>query len=77
MEKITKEELAKRDGSQGPPVYVALNGKVYDVSGSPLWDTGDHQGEHTAGRDLSGEIDAAPHEPDLLEDFPVVGELDD
>ncbi|MCT6807216.1 MAG: steroid-binding protein, partial [Bombilactobacillus sp.] len=31
MEKFTKESLAKYDGKNGNPAYVAINGDVYDV----------------------------------------------
>ncbi len=77
MKKITREELSHRGGGEGPPVYIALNGKVYDVTESPLWEDGDHQGEHTAGMDLSQEITDAPHETDVLDSYPVVGELEE
>ena len=75
MKKFTLEELANFKGEDGGPTYIACNGKVYDVSSSPSWVMGDHQGEHVAGHDLSEEILAAPHEPDVLEEFPQVGEI--
>lgn len=76
MKKFTIAELQDYNGQDGKPVYVAYNGKVYDVSASFLWEEGDHQGEHTAGRDLTGEIADAPHEPDMLDAFPIVGEVE-
>jgi predicted heme/steroid binding protein len=42
-----------------------------------LWKKGLHQVLHTAGADLTTEIDSAPHGADLLERFPVVGMLID
>jgi len=75
MQTFTKEELAKFDGKDGRPIYVAYNGKVYDVSKSSLWDGGEHQGMHTAGGDMTQDIMDAPHEKDVLERFPMVGEL--
>ncbi|MCL4473228.1 MAG: cytochrome B5 [Actinobacteria bacterium] len=75
MKKFTITELHDFNGQAGKPVYVAYNGKVYDVSASFLWEKGDHQGEHAAGNDLTDEIAAAPHEPDMLDAFPVVGEI--
>jgi predicted heme/steroid binding protein len=75
MKEFTKDELAKFNGRNGAPIYVAHNGKVYDVSGSGLWEGGEHQGMHVGGGDLSKDIADAPHESDVLERFPVVGTL--
>lgn len=73
---MTMEELARHDGQEGRKCYVAVSGKVYDVSASPLWERGDHQGLHKAGRDLTDELMQAPHVRAVVERFPVVGELD-
>jgi predicted heme/steroid binding protein len=75
LKKITLKELAKCDGKDGRPAYVAYKGKVYDLSGSDLWSDGDHQGMHEAGKNLTKDIEDAPHDPDELTRFPVVGEL--
>jgi predicted heme/steroid binding protein len=75
MQTFTKEELAKYNGKNGKPIYVAHKGKVYDVTKSSLWEDGEHQGMHTAGGDLTKDIADAPHENDVLERYPVVGEL--
>jgi len=72
---LSLEELREFDGKSGKPVYVALKGKIYDVSESPLWKTGKHQGRHPAGTDLTEEIANAPHAEEVLTKFPVVGEL--
>lgn len=76
LKKFTLEELAKFDGKEGRPAYVAYKGKVYDVSESWMWEDGDHQGLHEAGKDLTEDMEDAPHEDDNLSDFPVVGELE-
>lgn len=75
LRKFTLDELAKYDGKDGRPIYVAYKGKVYDLSGSDLWEEGDHQGLHEAGKDLTIDMEDAPHDPDELERFPIVGEL--
>jgi len=75
MQTFTAEDLKKYNGQNGTPVYVVYKGKVYDVSSSSLWEGGEHQGMHNAGADLSKDIMDAPHETDVLERFPVVGEL--
>jgi predicted heme/steroid binding protein/uncharacterized membrane protein len=75
MKEITSEELLSCDGKDGKPVYVAFQGKVYDVTKSRLWGTGSHMKRHLSGRDLTGEIAAAPHGPEVLERYPQVGVL--
>ncbi|AEH59954.1 cytochrome b5 [Methanosalsum zhilinae DSM 4017] len=74
MKEFTAEELAKYNGRDGNRAYVAYNGKVYDVTDSFLWEDGDHQGMHEAGMNFDDELDLeAPHEADVMDDFPVVG----
>jgi predicted heme/steroid binding protein len=73
--KITQEELAKNNGKDGNPAYVAYNGKVYDVSDSSFWIGGDHLGAHEAGKDLTAELDIAPHGPENLDKAKFVGVL--
>jgi predicted heme/steroid binding protein/uncharacterized membrane protein len=75
MKEITSEQLLAFNGKDGHPVYIAFEGKVYDVSKSPLWSSGLHMKRHPSGKDLSGEISAAPHGPEVLERYPQVGIL--
>jgi predicted heme/steroid binding protein/uncharacterized membrane protein len=75
MKEFTADELARFNGKEGNPVYVAFQGKVYDLSGSRLWLTGTHMKRHPSGRDLAAEITAAPHGPDVLDRFLQVGVL--
>jgi predicted heme/steroid binding protein len=73
--KFTLEELKQFDGRDGRPAYVAFKGKVYDVSDSFLWAGGDHQGQHEAGKDMTSEIQHAPHGEEVLERAKQVGVL--
>jgi predicted heme/steroid binding protein/uncharacterized membrane protein len=75
MREFTPEELAGFNGKEGNPVYVSFQGKVYDVSQSRLWSGGSHMNRHPSGKDLSGEITAAPHGPEVFERYPQVGFL--
>jgi predicted heme/steroid binding protein len=75
MKEFSAEELAKYNGQNGNPAYVAYRGDVYDVSDSKLWRTGMHMKRHHAGRDLTTDIQAAPHEPDILNRYPKVGRV--
>ncbi len=73
--KFTLEELAKYDGKEGRPAYVAYNGKVYDVTEANLWIDGNHMGEHNAGKDLTEGMAASSHGDSVLENMKLVGVL--
>ncbi len=73
--KFTLEELAKYDGKNGNRAYIAFKGKVYDVTDSSFWLGGDHLGAHVAGKDLTEEMDLAPHGPENLDRVKIVGVL--
>jgi predicted heme/steroid binding protein len=75
MIEITLDELAQYNGRSGASAYIAYQGKVYDVSRSFLWQHGRHQVVHLAGKDLTGELEAAPHTAAMLERVPIVGTL--
>jgi len=75
MKEIAPEELSSFTGKDGNPAYVGLQGKVYDVTQSPLWPKGLHMKRHSAGKDLTAEISAAPHGPEVLDRYSQVGIL--
>jgi predicted heme/steroid binding protein/uncharacterized membrane protein len=75
MKEFTYEELLSFDGKEGRPAYIAFQGKIYDVTKSPLWSKGLHMNRHPSGKDLTGEISAAPHGTEVLERYPQVGVL--
>jgi predicted heme/steroid binding protein/uncharacterized membrane protein len=75
MKSFTQEELAKCNGQDGKPVYIAHKGNVYDVSESRMWKGGLHMRRHNAGTDLTTDIHAAPHGTEMLERYPQVGIL--
>jgi predicted heme/steroid binding protein len=74
VQQFTLDELKQFDGQNGRPIYVAYNGKVYDVSQSGLWESGAHF-EHIAGKDLTQEFKSAPHGEEVFERVELVGEL--
>lgn len=74
MKEYTLEELAEYNGKNGK-IYIAYQGQIYDVSNSYLWEDGIHQGLHEAGKDLTVDMDEAPHGPETFKDYPVVGIL--
>ena len=73
--KISKDELAQNNGKEGKPAYIAFKGVVYEVSESAFWMEGDHMGAHDAGKDLTEEIELAPHREETLQRVKQVGVL--
>ncbi len=72
---FSREELATHNGEDQPSIYVGYEGKVYDVSESKLWKTGQHMKRHPSGVDLTEEIGGAPHGPEVFDKFSQVGTL--
>ncbi len=77
---FTAQELKKFDGKNGQPVYVAVDGVVYDLSKVKYWKDGSHMNMHEAGEDLSDDIkNRAPkgiHKGGaILSRYPKVGVL--
>ena len=75
MKEFDADELAGFNGENGNPTYIAHDGKVYDVSESKLWRKGQHMNRHRSGGDLTSDMQAAPHDFNVLERFPQVGIL--
>jgi predicted heme/steroid binding protein/uncharacterized membrane protein len=75
MKEFDLESLSQFNGKEGKPLYIAHKGRVFDVSASKLWNTGLHMKRHAAGHDLTIDIEAAPHEADVLDRYPQVGTL--
>lgn len=70
-----RDSLAKNDGKEGREALVAVDGKVYDVTGNRLWKNGTHMNRHQAGVDLTEAIAASPHGRDVLEKIQAKGTL--
>jgi predicted heme/steroid binding protein len=75
QKKVTRQELEENNGKNGKPAYIAYKGKVYDVSQSSFWVDGDHLGMHQAGKDLTEELEMAPHREETFQRVKLVGEL--
>jgi predicted heme/steroid binding protein len=73
--KFTLKELEEYDGKGGKPAYIAYKGKVYEVSNSDFWIAGEHMGTHQAGKDLTEELELAPHRDEVLERIKLIGVL--
>jgi 2-oxoglutarate ferredoxin oxidoreductase subunit beta len=76
LKPFTLEELQRFDGTAGKPIYVAYKGKIYDLSASPLFQGEKRMRCHIAGKDLTKDMDTAPHGEDLVLKFPLVGKIE-
>ncbi|NLF88830.1 cytochrome B5 [Candidatus Bathyarchaeota archaeon] len=76
--KVSQQELASNDGKNGKPAWFAYKGKVYDVTDSSFWMDGQHMGMHDAGKDLTEELDMAPHSSENFDrdNIKLVGDLE-
>jgi predicted heme/steroid binding protein len=75
---ITQAELQKADGKEGRDCWVAVDGKIYDLSNSLNWENGEHatsEGQARCGADMSSVIDKSPHGRKMLDQLDVVGTL--
>jgi predicted heme/steroid binding protein len=73
---ITSEELAENNGKNGASCWVAVNGKVYDMTGVDGWEDGEHKasdGQTTCGQDETDSIGESPHGAGVLSNYPVIG----
>lgn len=70
----SRSQLALRNGQDREEIWVAYEGKIYDVSKSRLWRNGKHY-EHWAGQDLTAELAKAPHTTIVFDKFEIVGIL--
>lgn len=72
---LTIDELAEFDGLEGRAAYIAVDGKIYDVSDSDYWSGGNHN-TFQAGQDLTDEIlNESPHGIANLDRVPLIGEI--
>ena len=76
---FTVQEMAKYNGQSGQKAYVAVDGVVYDVTGSTNWPGGKHSPcnlDAAAGKDLSEILNQAPTRMRVyISGKPVVGKL--
>jgi predicted heme/steroid binding protein len=76
IRKFTKHELTIYNGQKGMPAYISYEGYIFDVSDSYHWRDGYHQVFHFAGEDLTDALRSAPHGPEFLKRYPMIGYLE-
>ncbi len=74
LPEYSKQQLALRNGVDREEIWIAFEGKIYDVAKSRLWKNGQHY-EHWAGQDLTEELKDAPHNAHVFDKFKIVGVL--
>jgi predicted heme/steroid binding protein len=67
-------QLALRNGQDKEDIWIAYEGKIYDLKKSSLWRNGKHY-EHWAGQDLTEELKDAPHTAHVFDKFEIIGRL--
>lgn len=76
MKNFTAEELAKYNGQNGSPAYVAAHGKVFDVTNDPYWIKGRKHGI-PVGVDWTDILkETMPHSA-AFENLPHIGFLEE
>lgn len=68
---FTVESLAKYNGKDGKPAYIAVDGLVYDVTDNSSWKGGEHHGFST-GQDLTAEFENE-HGKSKLRNLAIMG----
>lgn len=76
---FTLEELKKYNGRDGMPVYMAVDGIVYDISKAKARQDGTHMKMHPAGNDPSSAYNTKAPKPQVMKNiagkYPRVGVL--
>ena len=75
---LTLSQLSQFDGKDGRRAFIAVAGIVYEVTNSPRWRNGIHNGDSSiaAGNDLTSQIDSiSPHGRRVLDNIPRVGRI--
>lgn len=71
---FTPKTLARYNGQNGYPSYVAINGVVYDVTNIPQWAGATHF-SLTPGKDLTPEYTLCHNMREILYKLPTVGNM--
>lgn len=72
---LTLAELSYYTGSNGRPAWIAVYGKIYDVTREASWTNGVHRGIKLGGTDASSTFDRSPHSQSLLNSMNHIGFL--
>lgn len=71
---LSLKQLARYNGKDGNPAYVAIDGDVYDVTDNAAWAAATHFGLH-AGEDLSNQYHSCHAGQQITSNLKKVGKL--
>lgn len=75
LSNLTLEELSKYNGKDGMPAYVAINGKIYDVTNEEIFKKSPHDSLNL-GTNITKEFNQCHKENEsLLANLPIVGKV--
>lgn len=74
MRTFTADELSTYNGKDGNPAYVAVNGKVYDMTNIAAWGGATHFGL-VAGNDVTNQFATCHAGQQILSKLKVVGKV--
>lgn len=75
---VTTTELKQADGKNNNKCWLAVDGKVYEISQSALWKDGQHTPSNEqayCGADMTEAMNAAPHGRKKLDQLTVIGTI--
>jgi predicted heme/steroid binding protein len=75
---VSMAEIEAADGKEGRDCLVGIDGVVYKISDSALWQDGQHSpsgGEAYCGADLSEALKHSPHGKSKLEQLDKIGTI--
>lgn len=75
---LTAQELAEYNGVAGQPLYVAVEGKIYDLTKCRYWKNGIHEKspeDAIGGKDLTEVLKTSKHGAKRVLRYPHVGFL--
>ncbi len=72
---MTIDDLILFNGTEDRAVYFAYKGKIYDVTKSEHWKSGNHFSKHRAGADLTDMLKQAPHGEEKVRVMSKIGNL--
>jgi predicted heme/steroid binding protein len=72
---LNLSELAYYDGTNGKPAWIAVYGKIYNVTNETAWRNGVHRGIAMGGTDATAFFESSPHSLSILNTMSHVGWL--
>jgi predicted heme/steroid binding protein len=72
---LNLSELAYYNGTNGKPAWIAVYGKIYNVTNETAWRNGIHRGIAMGGTDATAFFESSPHSLSILNTMSHIGWL--